>query len=245
MEENKPKRKYTKRSTTTTKEEAKNETKTTKSTKTTKNKEIGIEDISPELMSKLFVMFQQMNAKVEENNVENNAEVIDDNNKKFTEFDLSDDRIQRDSVRVESLVNNLTYTSSITGAKYRWNRIGQIKIMSIAEVRAMESDSMSFLHTPWCIAHDRRVNEAFEIEDIYNAVQNIKDIKKAVKMSDRELAKTLNAIPKFKSQFANAVATMIENKTLPDESGLISKVEKATGMSITDRSGIIYTDSNI
>ena len=107
MEENKPKRKYTKRSTTTTKEEAKNETKTTKSTKTTKNKEIGIEDISPELMSKLFVMFQQMNAKVEENKVENNAEVIDDN-KKFTEFDLSDDRIQRDSVRVESLVNNLT-----------------------------------------------------------------------------------------------------------------------------------------
>ena len=238
MEENKPKRKYTKRNTTTTKEEAKNETKTTK------NKEIGIEDISPELMSKLFVMFQQMNAKVEENKVENNAEVIDDN-KKFTEFDLSDDRIQRDSVRVESLVNNLTYTSSITGAKYRWNRIGQIKIMSIAEVRAMESDSMSFLHTPWCIVHDRRVNEAFEIEDIYNAVQNIKDIKKAVKMSDRELAKTLNAIPKFKSQFANAVATMIENKTLPDESGLISKVEKATGMSITDRSGIIYTDSNI
>ena len=117
--------------------------------------------------------------------------------------------------------------------------------MSIAEVRAMESDSMSFLHTPWCIAHDRRVNEAFEIEDIYNAVQNIKDIKKAVKMSDRELTKTLNAIPKFKAQFANAVATMIENKTLPDESGLISKVEKATGMSITDRSGIIYTDSNI
>ena len=243
MEENKPKRKYTKRSTTTTKE-VENETKTTKTTKTTKNKEIGIEDISPELMSKLFVMFQQMNAKVEENKVENNAEVIDDN-KKFTEFDLSDDRIQRDSVRVESLVNNLTYTSSITGAKYRWNRIGQIKIMSIAEVRAMESDSMSFLHTPWCIVHDRRVNEAFEIEDIYNAVQNIKDIKKAVKMSDRELAKTLNAIPKFKSQFANAVATMIENKTLPDESGLISKVEKATGMSIIDRSGIIYTDSNI
>ena len=241
MEENKPKRKYTKRNTTTTKEEVKNETKTTK---TTKNKEIGIEDISPELMSKLFVMFQQMNAKVEENKVENNAEVIDDN-KKFTEFDLSDDRIQRDSVRVESLVNNLTYTSSITGAKYRWNRIGQIKIMSIAEVRAMESDSMSFLHTPWCIVHDRRVNEAFEIEDIYNAVQNIKDIKKAVKMSDRELTKTLNAIPKFKAQFANAVATMIENKTLPDESGLISKVEKATGMSITDRSGIIYTDSNI
>ena len=241
MEENKPKRKYTKRNTTTTKEEVKNETKTTK---TTKNKEIGIEDISPELMSKLFAMFQQMNAKVEENKVENNAEVIDDN-KKFTEFDLSDDRIQRDSVRVESLVNNLTYTSSITGAKYRWNRIGQIKIMSIAEVRAMESDSMSFLHTPWCIVHDRRVNEAFEIEDIYNAVQNIKDIKKAVKMSDRELAKTLNAIPKFKSQFANAVATMIENKTLPDESGLISKVEKATGMSITNRSGIIYTDSNI
>ena len=241
MEENKPKRKYTKRNTTTT-EEVKNETKTTK---TTKNKEIGIEDISPELMSKLFVIFQQMNSKVEDNKVENNAEVIDDDNKKFTEFDLSDDRIQRDSVRVESLVNNLTYTSSITGAKYRWNRIGQIKIMSIAEVRAMESDSMSFLHTPWCIAHDRRVNEAFEIEDIYNAVQNIKDIKKAVKMSDRELAKTLNAIPKFKSQFANAVATMIENKTLPDESGLISKVEKATGMSITDRSGIIYTDSNI
>ena len=241
MEENKPKRKYTKRNTTTTKEEVKNETKTTK---TTKNKEIGIEDISPELMSKLFVIFQQMNSKVEENKVENNAEVIDDN-KKFTEFDLSDDRIQRDSVRVESLVNNLTYTSSITGAKYRWNRIGQIKIMSIAEVRAMESDSMSFLHTPWCIVHDRRVNEAFEIEDIYNAVQNIKDIKKAVKMSDRELTKTLNAIPKFKAQFANAVATMIENKTLPDESGLISKVEKATGMSITDRSGIIYTDSNI
>ena len=241
MEENKPKRKYTKRNTTTTKEEVKNETKTAK---TTKNKEIGIEDISPELMSKLFVMFQQMSAKVEDNKIENNAEVIDDN-KKFTEFDLSDDRIQRDSVRVESLVNNLTYTSSITGAKYRWNRIGQIKIMSIAEVRAMESDSMSFLHTPWCIAHDRRVNEAFEIEDIYNAVQNIKDIKKAVKMSDRELTKTLNAIPKFKAQFANAVATMIENKTLPDESGLISKVEKATGMSITYRSGIIYTDSNI
>ena len=244
MEENKPKRKYTKRKTTTTNEEVKNETKTTKTTKTTKNKEIGIEDISPELMSKLFVIFQQMNAKVEDNKVENNAEVIDDN-KKFTEFDLSDDRIQSDSVRVECIVNNLTYTSSITGAKYRWNRIGQIKIMSIAEVRAMESDSMSFLHTPWCIVHDRRVNEAFEIEDIYNAVQNIKDIKKAVKMSDRELAKTLNAIPKFKSQFANAVATMIENKTLPDESGLISKVEKATGMSITDRSGIIYTDSNI
>ena len=72
----------TKRSTTTTKEEAKNETKTTKSTKSTKstkNKEIGIEDISPELMSKLFVIFQQMNSKVEENKVENNAEVIDDN----------------------------------------------------------------------------------------------------------------------------------------------------------------------
>ena len=80
MEENKPKRKYTKRNTNATKEEVKNETKTTKSTKTTKNKEIGIEDISPELMSKLFVMFQQMNAKVEDNKVENNAEVIDDDN---------------------------------------------------------------------------------------------------------------------------------------------------------------------
>ena len=185
MEENKPKRKYTKRNTTTTKEEVKNETKTTK---TTKNKEIGIEDITPELMSKLFVMFQQMNAKVEENKVENNAEVIDDN-KKFTEFDLSDDRIQRDSVRVESLVNNLTYTSSITGAKYRWNRIGQIKIMSIAEVRAMESDSMSFLHTPWCIAHDRRVNEAFEIEDIYNAVQNIVNSMGGPKKTNEDIAR--------------------------------------------------------
>ena len=80
-------------------------------------------------------------------------------------------------VNVKSITyGGLTYKSRTTNAVFRWNQIGAIQPMTIAEINEMNNYKSDFLRKPLVILMDERAIKKFRLTPVYENVAKINNL---------------------------------------------------------------------
>jgi len=101
----------------------------------------------------------------------------------FEESDEKDDTI--DDIGMDEEVpcmsitfGGLVYTSPITGATYKWHKIGDVEYLSVKELISMNNSKPVFLNRPWIILQDIRAVNKFRLMSKYEEVAKVNQLKK-------------------------------------------------------------------
>jgi hypothetical protein len=160
----------------------------------------------------MFKQFESMQQQAQEVK-EVKPKTKENTSKKFTKTDLAN--IEQDKVVVKSSVENVCFKSPKTHITYSWLTKGDVELMSIGEILAMESKSLKYLHTPWLIVDDDRVIEALGLKETYNLVKKVEDVSELVKLSKEELEKVFNSLPKqYQNNFRNEIYKKVKEREL-------------------------------
>lgn len=139
-------------------------------------------------------------------------------------------------VPVKSLrFGGLTYKSRSTNATYRWNQIGAIQYMTVAELNEMNNFKPSFLNKPLVILMDQRAVKKFRLTPVYENVAKINnlttvfnsDMKTIEKVIDDALSVDMRDI------LISKVRQMYKNKKLVDIN-IIRLLEKKLQFDLSD-----------
>lgn len=107
------------------------------------------------------------------------SETIDELDESVDDIDDYDDTLELDtSIPVKSITfGGLTYKSRTTNAVYRWNQIGAIQYMTVAELNEMNNYKNAFLNKPLVILMDERAIKKFRLTPVYENVAKINNLK--------------------------------------------------------------------
>ena len=72
----------------------------------------------------------------------------------------------------------LTYKSRTTNAVFRWNQIGAVQDMTIAELNEMNNYKTDFLRKPLVILMDEQAIRKFRLTQVYENVAMINNLQK-------------------------------------------------------------------
>ena len=110
----------------------------------------------------------------------------------FEESDEKDDTI--DDIGMDEEVpcmsitfGGLVYTSPITGATYKWHKIGDVEYLSVKELISMNNSKPVFLNRPWIILQDIRAVNKFRLMSKYEEVAKVNQLKKLFATGDTYL----------------------------------------------------------
>lgn len=82
------------------------------------------------------------------------------------------------SIPVKSITfGGLTYKSRSTNAVLRWNQIGAIQYMTVAELNEMNNYKSAFLNKPLVILMDERAVKKFRLTPVYENVAKLNNLK--------------------------------------------------------------------
>lgn len=138
-----------------------------------------------------------------------------DDNYLSEEVDLS----LNESIPVKSITfGGLTYKSRSTNAIYRWNQIGAIEYMTVAELNEMNNYKRAFLNKPLVVLLDERAIKKFRLQKVYENVAKISNLKQLFKSDLSTISRTVqNAIDfNMRDILISKVRQMIKNKSLTD-----------------------------
>ena len=98
--------------------------------------------------------------------------------------DSADEKIEEivdlpmdETINVKSIVyGGLTYKSRTTNAVFRWNQIGSIQPMTVAEINEMNNHKTDFLRKPLVILMDERAIKKFRLTGVYENVAKINNL---------------------------------------------------------------------
>lgn len=80
-------------------------------------------------------------------------------------------------VRVKSITfGGLTYKSRATNAVFRWNQIGAVQDMTVAELNEMNNYKTDFLRKPLVILMDEKAIKKFRLTSVYENVAKINNL---------------------------------------------------------------------
>ena len=101
----------------------------------------------------------------------------------FEESDERDDTIEDigmdEEVPCMSITfGGLVYTSPITGATYKWHKIGDVEYLTMKELVSMNNSKPVFLNRPWIILQDVRAINKFRLMSKYEEVAKVNQLKK-------------------------------------------------------------------
>jgi hypothetical protein len=161
----------------------------------------------------------------EENKKENVIGAINDivtDLEDFEESDEKDDTI--DDIGMDEEVpcmsitfGGLVYTSPITGATYKWHKIGDVEYLSVKELISMNNSKPVFLNRPWIILQDIRAVNKFRLMSKYEEVAKVNQLKKLFATGDTKLIEaTIESALKsgMREVIISKVRTMYNNGVL-------------------------------
>ena len=107
------------------------------------------------------------------------SETIDELDESVDDKDDYDDTLELDtSIPVKSITfGGLTYKSRSTNAVFRWNQIGTIQYMTVAELNEMNNYKSAFLNKPLVILMDERAVKKFRLTPVYENVAKLNNLK--------------------------------------------------------------------
>lgn len=132
-------------------------------------------------------------------------------------------------IPVKSLVfGGLTYKSRTTNAVFRWNQIGAVEYMTIAELNEMNNYKTDFLRKPLVILMDERAIKKFRLTSVYENVAKINNLNAVFKSDLNTIAKTIdNALAvNMRDILISKVRQMYKTKKLTDINVLKLLTEK-------------------
>ena len=111
----------------------------------------------------------------------------------------------------------LVYTSPITGATYKWHKIGDVEYLTIKELISMNNSKPVFLTRPWIILQDLRAVNKFRLMSKYEEVAKVNQLKKLFSSGNTDLIKsTIDSALKsgMRDVVISKVRTMYNNGVL-------------------------------
>lgn len=107
------------------------------------------------------------------------SETIDELDEAVNDKDDYDDTLELDtSIPVKSITfGGLTYKSRSTNAVFRWNQIGAIQYITVAELNEMNNYKSAFLNKPLVILMDERAVKKFRLAPVYENVAKLNNLK--------------------------------------------------------------------
>lgn len=220
----------------TTKDTTKEKTKSTKNYQEEKKAESNVTNepivnningmISPELiaaitqsvvaamMSNNTSITQSANPQVEESEIEVKEEP---KKEKIVYTKSSLGKISDEEVMVKSAIRNVVFKSPRSGIEYNWLDRGDVESMPINDIIAMENKSKRFLHTPWLIIEDERVQQALGLERLYNLIRKVENVDEIVTLEKEELKKIFNELPNdYRKGFIQEIYIKVKTRELRD-----------------------------
>lgn len=158
--------------------------------------------------------------------------------------DASEDKIEEivdlpmdETINVKSIVyGGLTYKSRTTNAVFRWNQIGSIQPMTVAEINEMNNHKTDFLRKPLVILMDERAIKKFRLTGVYENVAKINNLSAVFNSGD--LNKIDNVITdalsvNMRDILISKVRQMYKAKKLTDIN-ILRLLEKRLQFDLTD-----------
>ena len=148
-----------------------------------------------------------------------------DDDVQIGDVDLSLD----DIIPVKSITfGGLTYRARSTNAIFRWNQIGAIEYMTVAELNEMNNYKRSYLNKPLVILLDERAIQKFRLQHVYENVAKINNLKELFKKDADEIKSTIKFAldVNMRDILISKTRQMIKNKTLTDINVIKKKKKK-------------------
>ena len=122
-------------------------------------------------------------------------------------------------INVKSICfGGLTYKSRSTNAVFRWNQIGSIQPMTVAEINEMNNYKSDFLRKPLVILMDERAVKKFRLTSVYENVAKINNLTAVFNSSLPEIEKVIDDALRVNMRdiLISKVRQMYKNKKLKD-----------------------------
>lgn len=140
----------------------------------------------------------------------------------FEESDERDDTIEDIGMDEEVPCMSITfggliYTSPITGATYKWHKIGDVEYLSMKELVSMNNSKPVFLNRPWIILQDVRAINKFRLMSKYEEVAKVNQLKKLFASGDtKKISDTIDSALKsgMREVVISKIRTMYNNGVL-------------------------------
>lgn len=112
----------------------------------------------------------------------------------------------------------LTYKSRTTNAPFRWNQIGAIEYMTVAELNEMNNYKTDFLRKPLVILMDERAIKKFRLTPVYENVAKINNLTAVFNSDMRTIENVIDDALKVNMRdiLISKVRQMYKNKKLVD-----------------------------
>lgn len=202
--------------------ETKSKRKTTGRKKTEPKVEQKVEDavdykaLFEQMQEQMKLMQEQMKMMEvkKEEKVETTQEVTN-KNEKWNKAKLM--KIKDEIVEVRSCFDGVVgYTSPKTRTAYKWIEKGDIEVLTIEEILAMNTKKIYF-QTPLLIVEDDRIIEALGLKNIYEAVQKIENIDELIEMDLEDIEDIIGRLSNdHKINLRDEVAKKIKNAEIRD-----------------------------
>lgn len=126
-----------------------------------------------------------------------------------------------ETIPVKSVTfGGLTYKSKSTNALFRWNQIGAVEYMTVAELNEMNNYKREYLNKPLVVLLDERAIKKFRLTQVYENVAKINNLKSVFNSDIATIEDTIDMALKVNMRdiLISKVRGMIENRTLTDVS---------------------------
>ena len=133
-----------------------------------------------------------------------------------------------ETIPVKSVTfGGLTYKSKSTNALFRWNQIGAVEYMTVAELNEMNNYKRDYLNRPLLVLLDERAIKKFRLTQVYENVAKINNLKSVFNSDMATIEATIDMALKVNMRdiLISKVRGMIENKSLVNVS-VIKLLEK-------------------
>lgn len=202
--------------------ETKPKRKTTAKKKTEPKVEPKVEDavdykaLFEQMQEQMKLMQEQMKMMEvkKEEKVEATQEVTN-KNKKWNKAKLM--KIKDEIVEVRSCFDGVVgYTSPKTRTAYKWIEKGDIEVLTIEEILAMNTKKIYF-QTPLLIVEDDRIIEALGLKNIYEAVEKIENIDELIEMDLEDIEDIIGRLSNdHRINLRDEIAKKIKNAEIRD-----------------------------
>lgn len=140
------------------------------------------------------------------------------------------------TINVKSICfGGLTYKSRSTNAVFRWNQIGSIQPMTVAEINEMNNYKSDFLRKPLVILMDERAVKKFRLTSVYENVAKINNLTAVFNSSLSEIERVIDDALRVNMRdiLISKVRQMYKNKKLKDIE-VIRLLEKKLKFDLSD-----------
>jgi len=112
----------------------------------------------------------------------------------------------------------LTYKSRTNNAIFRWNQIGAVEYMTVADLNEMNNYKRDFLNRPLVILMDERAVRKFRLASVYENVARINDLQSIFSSDMKTIEASVNMAlaVNMRDILISKASQMIKNRTLVD-----------------------------